>query len=114
MDRPADDRPVVRGTIALADVRDLRCVISDVLAAKPLDEQLLQRRVWTYVSAERNAGTAAGRVIMALTKLVEAGRIEPTPLRQQLMRRVILWSVDAYFGHLGGDIVGRADAPADA
>jgi len=30
------------------------------------------------------------------------------------LRRVILWCVEAYFGHLGGDVLGReADAFAD-
>jgi len=114
MDRPHSDQPVDRTTAQLADVQDLRSVISAALTANPVDECALRRGVWTYVGAERHAGTSPGRVIMALTELVEAARISPAPVRQSLMRRVILWCVEAYFGHLGGDIVGReGDALSD-
>jgi hypothetical protein len=102
-----------------ADARDLRSVISASLAADPVDEQALRRGVWTFVGLERHEGTSPGRVIMALTELVEAARIESAHDRQAIMRRVILWCVEAYFGHLGGDVVGRngnalSDAPASA
>lgn len=106
MDRPRNDASADRGTAAVADAQDLRSVISAALSAKPVDEHSLRRGVWTYVGAERHAGASPGHVILALTKLVERARIAPTSARQALMRRVILWCVEAYFGHLGGDAVG--------
>ena len=99
-----------------ADVQDLRFAISAALAANPIDEQLLRRGVWTYVGAERLAGTSSARVIMLLTELVMEARIEPAPLRHPIMQRMIRWGVEAYFGQLGGTNVGgdddaRADSP---
>jgi hypothetical protein len=90
------------------EAHDLQSAIFDVLAADSVDEHLLRRCVWTYVSAERHAGTSPGHVIMSLTEVVEAAGISPTSARQALMRNVILWCVEAYFGHLGGDVVGRS------
>ena len=92
------------GMVALADARDLRSVISAALIATPLDEQSLRRGVWTYVVAERDAGMAPGHVILSLTEMVDAAGIEPTAARQEITRRVILWCVEAYFGHLGGGV----------
>ena len=104
-----------RTDIDLADAQDLRSVIAAALAATPVDEESLRRGVWTYVGAERHAGAPAGRVIVTLTELVEEARLEPASVRQPIMRRVILWCVEAYFGHLGGDVVGRdGDAFTDA
>jgi hypothetical protein len=98
-----------------ADVLDLRAVILDALSANGVDDPALRRGVWTYVGAERNAGTSPGHVIMALTELVEEAKITPTSARHVVMRRVILWCVEAYFGHLGGDVVGRnGDALSDS
>jgi hypothetical protein len=99
--------------------QDLRSAIAEALAAVPCDEEALRRGVWTYVGAERHKGTSPGHVIMALTELVEMGSFEPLAVRHALTRRVILWCVEAYFGHLGGDVVGRdrealSDAPAAA
>lgn len=114
VDRPFNDEPGERTYASLVDAQDLRSVIAAALAATPLDEETLRRGVWTYVGAERHAGTSPGHVIMALTNLVEAAKVNPTPARQALMRRVILWCVEAYFGHLGGDVVGRdGDAISD-
>lgn len=96
-----------RSDIELADAQDLRSVIVAALARTPVDQESLRRGVWTYVGAERRAGSAAGRVIVTLTELVEEARLEPASVRQPMMRRVILWCVEAYFGHLGGDAVGR-------
>lgn len=98
----------VRSAASLADAQDLRSSIAAALSLTPVDEQLLRRGVWTYVGAERHAGTSPGHVIMALTDLVEASAIVPLTFRQSLMRHVILWCVEAYFGHLGGDVVGRS------
>jgi hypothetical protein len=108
--------PVPRTLSAIADSDELRSVISGALGATPIDEAMLRRGVWTYVGAERHAGTSPGHVIMALTELIDEATIAPVAARQALTRRVILWCVEAYFGHLGGDVVGRdgmalSDAP---
>jgi hypothetical protein len=101
---------------ATVDSQHLRSVIAEALDVTPVAEDALRRSVWTFVGAERNAGTSPGHLIMALTNLVEASDVSPIAARQVLMRRVILWCVEAYFGHLGGDVVGRdgnalGDAP---
>jgi hypothetical protein len=85
-----------------ADTLDLRAAIVAALAAKPVYDQSLRRFIWTYVTAERDAGTSAGRVIMSLTELVDAAKITPPALGEALTHRVILWCVEAYFGQLGG------------
>ena len=92
----------------IADVADLRAVILAALAATPIDDTMLRRGVWTYVGVERHAGTSPGHVIMALNDLIDEAAVSPLAARQALTRRLILWCVEAYFGHLGGDVVGRA------
>ena len=87
----------------LVDAHDLRAVIAAALAAAPVDERSLRRGVWTYVGAERDVGTPAGNVIVALTQLVDASAVAPVSLRREVTRRMILWCVEAYFGHLGGE-----------
>jgi hypothetical protein len=115
MDRSGKGELAEPTAAEIADTKDLRSVIAAALATSPVSETALRRGVWTYVGAERHAGTSPGHVIIALTELVEAARIEPMPTRQALMRRVILWCVEAYFGHLGGDVVGRTgDALSDS
>ena len=93
------------------DAHDLRSVIATALAATPVDEESLRHGVWTYVSVERDVGTSPGRVIVTLTELVEAAPLAPRTARDELMRRVILWCVEAYFGHLGGDALTRKQWP---
>ena len=93
----------------LEDAQDLRSVIAAALAAVPVDEESLRRAVWTYVRAEHDLGASPGSVIVALTELVDASTIGPPLVRQSVMRQVILWCVEAYFGHLGGEVVGGAD-----
>jgi hypothetical protein len=91
------------------DPVDLRAAVSAALDVTPIDERVLRLRVWEYVGTERDAGATAGHVIVSLTVLVEAAvGIEPMT-RQALLRSVILWFVEAYFGHIGGDVVGRED-----
>jgi hypothetical protein len=100
---------------SIVDSQDPRSAIERCLAETPVAEESLRRKVWTFVSAERHAGTPPGHVIMALTDLVEAANISPIGAHQPLMRRVILWCVEAYFGHVGGDVVGRdGDSLGDA
>jgi hypothetical protein len=93
----------------LVDSHDLRAVIAAALAASPVDERALRRGVWTYVIAERVVGTPPGYVIVSLTQIVDASGVTPDSLRQTLTRRVILWCVEAYFGHLGGEAAGGGD-----
>jgi hypothetical protein len=88
-----------------ADADDLRSVIVTALAATPTDENALRRGVWTLVGNQRNAGASAGSVILALTDLVDAAELTPSALHQTRLRQVILWCVEAYFGHLGGDVL---------
>jgi hypothetical protein len=95
----------------LEDAQDLRAVIATALAATPLDNESLRRGVWTYVRAEHDMGASPGSVIVALTELVEASTIRPPLVQQSIMRQVILWCVEAYFGHLGGEVVSGGDPP---
>jgi hypothetical protein len=109
MDRP--QIPATTPTTAqLEDRQDLESVISQALAARPIKEAMLRRGVWTYVSEERDAGTSPGRVILTLTELIEKSQTSSKMEQQAVLRRVILWCVEAYFGHLGGQIDGRAIA----
>ena len=87
----------------LEDQQDLRAVIAAALAATPLDEASLRRGVWTYVRAEHHLGTSPGAVIVTLTELVDASPARAPLVQQAVMRQVILWCVEAYFGHLGGE-----------
>ena len=97
-----------------ADFRDLGAVISMSLAAHPVDTEGLRRGIWTFVLLEHHAGTSPGHVILALTQLVESARLDGLQ-RHTLLRQVILWCVEAYFGHLGGDLAGSPrDSVADA
>lgn len=96
--------PVPRTIASIADARDLRASIAEILAKEPLDASLLRQAVWTYVGTERDAGVSPGRVILSLTDVIERASATPTELRASLTRDVILWCVEAYFGHLGGDV----------
>ncbi|HKN65802.1 MAG TPA: hypothetical protein VJW73_05960 [Gemmatimonadaceae bacterium] len=93
----------------LEDQHDLRAVIAAALAATPLETESLRRGVWTYVRAEHHLGTSPGAVIVALTALVEGSTPRAPLVQQALMRQVILWCVEAYFGHLGGEGVHLGD-----
>lgn len=108
--------PAPRTLDEIAKADDLRSVISRALMGSPIDEAMLRHGVWSYVGVERHAGTSPGRVIMLIAGLMDKAAITPLVERQALTRRVILWSVEAFFGHLGGDVVGRdgmalSDAP---
>ena len=107
MDQPPPARAATRTVAQLISANDLRAVIVENLAATPLDEQTLRDAVWTYVRGEREVGVAPGVVILALTEMVEAAKLAPKDLVLLRTRQVILWCVEAYFGHLGGDALGR-------
>jgi hypothetical protein len=106
MYRHRPTQPLELSLDQLEDARDLRAVIAAALAAEPVDEESLRRGVWTYVRAERDVATSPGNVIVALTELVDASAITSTSVRQFVTRQVILWCVEAYFGYLGGEVVG--------
>jgi hypothetical protein len=99
--------PEDRSLESIVDAEDLRSVMIAALAVQPVDEAALRRGVWTYVGGEREAGVSPGHVILRLTRLIEEANLNPYEHRLTVTRRVILWCVEAYFGHLGGDVVGR-------
>jgi hypothetical protein len=94
---------VLRSTEDLADAKQLRAAISAALAEKPINEHTLRCAVWTFVGAEHRAGVAPAVVITRLTGLIDDANIVPVSACLALTRRVILWCVEEYFGHLGGD-----------
>lgn len=102
--------PAVRSLESIVDSADLRSAMSAALAAQPVDEAALRRAVWTYVGGERHAGVSPGHVITALTRVIDEANLTPHDFRLAITRRVILWCVEAYFGHLGGDVVGTDES----
>ena len=104
---PPGTVPAQRSFVEIAESDDLRSAIASALDASPVDEEMLRRVVWSYVGAERHAGASPGHVIMTLVDVIEAAEVTSQIERQALTRRVILWCVEAFFGHLGGDVVGR-------
>ena len=96
----------------LEDAIDLRAVISAALAATPVLDDHLRRGVWTYVCAERAAGTPPADVIVALTELVDAAKLADPRVRRASLRKVVMWCVEAYFSCLGGNGVPQYDAPS--
>ena len=101
MDRPSTPRAPTRTLAQLEDSQDLESVISRALSARPIDTTMLRRGVWTYVGEMRHAGASPGRVILTLTELIEKSNSTSGMEQQAVMRRVILWCVEAYFGQLG-------------
>lgn len=90
---------------------DLRAAIAATLTTVPIDDLVLRAHVWNLVAAQRDRGTGPAQVILALSNLVEDAVVFPVHMRQALVRRIILWTVEAYFGHLGGEVYG-GEAPA--
>jgi hypothetical protein len=107
MDRLPPARAATRTLDQLHSAHDLRAAIVETLSVTPLDEQALRDAVWTYVRGEREVGVAPGVVILALTEMVEEAKLVPKEIGLLRTREVILWCVEAYFGHLGGDALGR-------
>src|SRR3954463_2641741 len=82
-------------TLAQAeDSQDLESVISQALSAGSANLPALRQGVWTYVGEERHRGTSPGRVIAALTGLIEAHAPSATAERAEVERQVILWCVE--------------------
>ena len=109
MHRKHSKGPSERTLEEVAEAEDLRSVIAAALATTPVDEQSLRRGVWTYVSCERDMGMSPGDVMTRLTSIVEASSA-PCPARDVVMRQVMVWCVEAYFGHLGGEPCGASSA----
>lgn len=114
MNRPSTPGAPTRTLAQLEDSQDLASVIAKSLAARPVNASMLRRGVWTYVGEERQAGTPPGRVILALTEMIEQSKSTSEMEQQAVMRRVILWCVEAYFGQLGDHIVGRVAADLES
>lgn len=94
---------VLRSVEDLADARELRSAISLLLSRSPIHDDALRYAVWTFVGTERRAGVPPALVITRLTALIDAAPITAESARLAVTRRVILWCVEEYFGHLGGD-----------
>jgi hypothetical protein len=98
-------KPVLpRSVEDLADAKELRAAISAALVATPINENTVRCAVWSFVGIERRALVPPALVITRLTRLIEEAKISPMSARLGLTRRVILWCVEEYFGHLGGDV----------
>ncbi|HEY4307458.1 MAG TPA: hypothetical protein VGM82_23495 [Gemmatimonadaceae bacterium] len=106
MNRPSAPRAPTRTLAQHEDTQDLESVISKSLAVRPIDVSMLRRGVWTYVREEHQAGTSPGKVILTLTELIEKSKSTSEMEQQAVMRRVILWCVEAYFGQLGDQTLG--------
>ena len=113
MDRSPVRRPRELTPDEIDDAQDLRSVIVTALSAAPVDQESLRHAVWTYVRAERDVGARPGTVIETLTEIVDASPLTRGSARDEVTRDVILWCVEAYFGHLGGKGVGRESASAN-
>lgn len=109
MNEPHAQAEPTRTLAQLEDQADLESVICEALAAHPVDETMLRRGIWTYVGVERQAGRSPGRVILTLTELIERSQRTSMMEQRAVMQRVIIWSVEAYFGCLGGGTDGRAE-----
>jgi hypothetical protein len=94
---------LLRSVEDLADAKELRHVISAALADNPINEHRVRCAVWSFVGTERRAGVPPSLIITRLTTLIDNANIVPMSARLALTRDVILWCVEEYFGHLGGD-----------
>src|SRR4051812_2046757 len=94
---------LLRSVEDLADAKELRSAIRAALVEAPIDEHKLRCAVWSFVGAERRADIPPAVVIARLTALIDDADIAPIPARLAVTRRIILWCVEEYFGHLGGD-----------
>jgi hypothetical protein len=96
---------LLRSVEDLADAKDLRAAVSAVLHEVPLNDTTLRCAIWSFVGNERRAGVPPAVVITRLTTLIDEAKVSPVTARLGLTRRVILWAVEEYFGHLGGDVL---------
>jgi hypothetical protein len=92
---------IPRTTDELIDGADSRAAIAGAFDAMPVDDERLRRAVWTFVDTERHAGSTPGEVIVALRNLMTQAQVASLSERSA---SVILWCVEAYFGHLGEEL----------
>ena len=105
--QPVASAPGRRGAAELAEMADLRSAVAASLATAPINDVSLRRDVWMLVGMERGTGASPSQVITTLTDLVDEAAFTTLSARHGRLRQVILWCVEAYFGHLGGDVLGR-------
>jgi hypothetical protein len=101
---------LLRSVEDLADAKELRSAIASILADTPMDEQALRVAVWSFVGTERRAEVPPALVITRLTEFIDDANITPLSARLALTRQVILWCVEEYYGHLGGDALAMDDS----
>ena len=87
-----------------ADAKQLRSVIATALLQVPRNEFGLRSAVATFVQAECRAGIPPAIVISRLATLIEDADISPTAAHLRMLRCVILWCVEFYFGHVDRDL----------
>jgi hypothetical protein len=104
----------LRSVEDLADAKELRAGISAALADAPINEHTVRCAVWSFAGTERRAGVPPALVILRLTNLIDDANIVPMSARLALTRNVILWCVEEYFGHLGGDALAMDDSRGPA
>lgn len=114
MHRPRTPRAPTRTLAQFEDSEGLQSAISDALGIRPVNESILREGVRTYVGGERRAGTSPGRVIFTLTELIERSMTAPKAEQHALMRRVILWCVEAYFTDVATDVEHRGQCAFDS
>lgn len=88
----------------LADAKQLRSVITTILAGTPIDGHALRCAVSIFVVGERTATVPPALVITRLIGLVDDATGVSVRLRAELTRQVILWCVEDYFRDVGGDV----------
>jgi hypothetical protein len=105
---------LLRSVEDLADAKELRSVISAVLASAPVDEQALRCAVWSFVGVERRAGVPPALIITRLTSLIDEVKTASMASHLTLTKKVILWCVEEYFGHLGGNVLENDESRSEA
>ena len=71
--------------------------------------------MWSFVGNERRAEIPPAEVIARVTALIDEAAITPPEAQQRVTRQAILWCVEEYFGHLGGNPfrITPRDTPAE-
>ena len=91
-----------------ADARALRAAIGAELRKVPMNEFSLRSAVDAFVETECRSGVPPAMVITRLAALVEDAEISSAAARLRLLRCVILWCVESYFGHGRGVVPPRS------
>lgn len=91
-----------------ADAKILRATIAAELRRVPMNEFSLRSAVEAFVKAECRSGVPASLVITRLSDLIDGTEVSSTPARLPVLRSVILWCVDSYFGEGNPDVPTRS------